>query len=46
MRAFVGAFLRLAPVKKALMSDALRSRFLAAMKEGAAKQGKGSATEV
>jgi NAD-dependent dihydropyrimidine dehydrogenase PreA subunit len=44
MRAFVGAFLRLAPVKKALMSDALRSRFLAAMKEGAVKQGKGPAT--
>jgi ferredoxin len=40
MRAFVGAFLRLPPVKKALMSDKLRSRFLAAMKEGVKKQGK------
>lgn len=28
LRAIVGAFLRLPPVKKALMSDALRSRFL------------------
>jgi ferredoxin len=40
MRAFVGAFLRLSPVKKALMSDKLRSRFLEAMKQGVAKQGK------
>jgi formate hydrogenlyase subunit 6/NADH:ubiquinone oxidoreductase subunit I len=40
MRAFVGAFLRLPPVKKALMSDKLRSRFLGAMKEGVKKQGK------
>ncbi len=40
MRAFVGGFLRLPPVKKALMSDRLRSRFLDAMKEGAKKQGK------
>jgi ferredoxin len=29
MRALVGAFLRLPPVKRVLMSDALRSRFLA-----------------
>ncbi len=28
MRGFVGAFLKLSPVKKGLMSDALRSRFL------------------
>lgn len=28
MRAFVGVFLKLSPVKKALMSDVLRSRFL------------------
>jgi len=34
MRAFVGGFLRLSPVKKALMSDTLRSRFLHSMKEG------------
>ena len=40
MRAFVGAFLRFPPVKKALLSDSLRSRFLAAMKDGAARQGK------
>jgi len=30
MRAVVGAFLKLSPVKRALMSDTLRSRFLAA----------------
>mgnify|MGYP001827064614 CR=1 FL=1 len=30
MRGVLGAFLRLSPVKRALMSDALRSRFLAA----------------
>lgn len=40
MRAFVGGFLRLPPVKKALLSDKLRSKFLAAMKEGVKKQGK------
>jgi ferredoxin len=40
MRAFVGGFLRLPPVKKALMSDRLRSRFLDAMKGGVKKQGK------
>ncbi len=40
MRAFVGGFLKLPPVKKALMSDKLRSKFLAAMKEGVKKQGK------
>jgi Fe-S-cluster-containing hydrogenase component 2 len=36
MRAFVGAVLRLPPVKKALLSDTLRSRFLGALKAGAA----------
>jgi len=41
MRAFVGAFLMLPPVKKALMSDKLRSGFLNAMKDGVRKQGKG-----
>jgi Fe-S-cluster-containing hydrogenase component 2 len=41
MRAIVGAFLRLPPVKRALMSDALRSRFLAAMEAGVRAQGKG-----
>jgi hypothetical protein len=35
MRGFVGAFLRLPPVKKALMSDTLRSSFLAVMRKGA-----------
>lgn len=34
MRGFVGAFLRLPPVKKALMSDTLRSSFLAVMRKG------------
>ncbi len=38
LRGVVGGFLRLPPVKQALMSDALRSRFLAAMKEGAGRQ--------
>jgi hypothetical protein len=41
MCAFVGGFLKLTPVKKALMSDMLRSKFLAAMKDGVLKQGKG-----
>jgi len=40
MRAFVGAFLRLPPIKKALLSDKLRSGFLNAMKDGVRKQGK------
>jgi len=39
MRGIVGGFLRLSPVKKALMSDALRSRFLANMAAGAAAKG-------
>jgi len=41
MRGIVGGFLRLAPVKKALMSDTLRSRFLAAL--GAAATARGGA---
>jgi ferredoxin len=40
LRAIVGGFLRLPPVKRALMSDALRSRFLSSMKGGASAQGK------
>ncbi len=40
MRAFVGAFLKLPPLKKALLSDGLRSKFLDAMKDGVKKQGK------
>jgi hypothetical protein len=46
MRSFVGGFLKLPPVKRALMSDKLRSRFLDAMKEGVIKQGKGWVTEM
>jgi ferredoxin len=34
LRGFVGAFLRLPPVKKALLSDQLRSRFLAVLQSG------------
>jgi Fe-S-cluster-containing hydrogenase component 2 len=34
MRGFIGGFLRLAPVKKALMSDVLRSSFLGMMNKG------------
>ena len=33
MRAFVGGFLKLPPVKKSLMSDTLRSRFLTFMRQ-------------
>ncbi len=46
LRALLGGFLRLPPVKQALMSDALRSRFLHAMKRGATKQGNGRLTEI
>jgi len=46
MRAFVGAFLRLHPVKKALMSDALRSSFLDSLKKGVARQGRGLVTGI
>ena len=41
MRAFVGGFLRLSPVKRALASDTLRSGFLNFMKTGVRRQGKG-----
>lgn len=40
MRGVVGGFLRLNPVKKALMSDKLRSSFLSTMKKGAKIQGR------
>ena len=40
-RGLVGGFLRLPPVKKALMSDALRSTFLSAMGAGIKVLGKG-----
>ena len=46
MRGVLGGFLRLAPVKQALMSDTLRSRFLSVMKTGATKQGKARFTEM
>ncbi len=46
MRVLLGAFLGLSPVKKALMSDVLRSRFLASMKAGVKMQGKGSLLEL
>jgi ferredoxin len=41
MRGFLGGFLNLSPVKRALMSDTMRSRFLDALKKGVEKQGKG-----
>ena len=41
MRGFLGGFLRLPPVKKALMSDMLRSRFLGSIRIGAKLQGRG-----
>jgi hypothetical protein len=34
MRGLVGGFLKLSPVKRSLMSETLRSRFLSAMKKG------------
>jgi ferredoxin len=46
LRVFVGAFLRLPPVKKALLSDALRSGFLCAIKGGVRRQGRGWALEL
>ncbi len=45
MRGFVGGFLRLPPVKAALMSDMFRSSFLNAMVSGVRKQGKEWVTE-
>jgi len=38
LRGFIGGFLRIPPVKQALMSDLLRSRFLSVMKTGAQKK--------
>ena len=46
MRGFIGGFLRLPPVKAALMSDMLRSSFLSAMAKGVQKQRKRWATEL
>ena len=45
MRGIVGGFLRLPPVKRALMSDTLRSRFLSAMAAGAARTSQADAVE-
>ncbi|MDO9264373.1 MAG: 4Fe-4S binding protein [Desulfosalsimonadaceae bacterium] len=41
MRAILGAFFKLTPVHRALMSDTLRSTFLKSMEMGLAVQGKG-----
>jgi len=46
MRGFMGGFLRIPSVKKALLSDALRSTFLATMKIGVKAQGKGWLTKL
>lgn len=46
LRGVVGGFLRLPPVKRALMGETLRSRFLSALKAGVAREGKGWATEL
>ncbi len=41
MRAIIGGFLRLPPVKQKLMSDEMRSSFLETMRTGVRMQGKG-----
>jgi hypothetical protein len=46
MRGIVVGFLRLSPVKKALMTDTLRSRFLSAVAAGAARTGKADVLEI
>ncbi|MEW6267578.1 MAG: 4Fe-4S dicluster domain-containing protein [Thermodesulfobacteriota bacterium] len=46
MRYLVGGFLRLTPVKKALMSDVLRSSFLKALSGGVKVLGRGYLTEL
>ncbi|MBI5844901.1 MAG: 4Fe-4S dicluster domain-containing protein [Deltaproteobacteria bacterium] len=46
LRPMLGAFFKLTPVKKALMSDMLRSTFLSAMTAGAKLTGKGWMTEL
>jgi ferredoxin len=46
MRAFIGGFLSLQPVKRALMSDMLRSSFLNFMNIGAKLQGRGWMTDL
>jgi ferredoxin len=46
MRGLVGGFLRIPPVKQVLMTDTLRSSFLAAMTSGAKRQRKAWTTEM
>lgn len=46
LRGIVGGFLRLEPVKRSLMSDLLRSRFLKAMESGIKAKGQSWATEI
>ena len=46
LRGLVGGFFKLTPVKRALMSKALRSRFLEAMESGIRRQGRAWATEL
>ncbi len=46
LRGLLGGFLKLPPVKRALMSEILRSSFLRLLKKGAALQGKGWLTEL
>jgi hypothetical protein len=46
LRGLVGGFLKLPPVKRALMSDQLRSRFLKVLENGVSRQGKGWAAEI
>jgi hypothetical protein len=41
IKGIVGGFLKLAPVKRTLMNEAIRSRFLDGMKKAALKRGKG-----
>ena len=46
MRGIVGAFLRIDPVKRTLMSEQLRSRFLSMVKKGAGKSRRKAAESV
>ena len=46
MRGLVGGFLRLSPVKKALVSEILRSKFLSAVAMGVKARGQGWFTEI
>jgi len=46
LRGFVGGFLRLEPIKKALASEGLRSAFLSALKAGARWKGLGKVSEL